>query len=174
MAGAVHVQAAAEQNGNWNLPSLWQPLLRLAQRATKAGEARGAAHVASAGAPQTVSAVPAVVLPEILPPPPSPAQQQEQQAPIIEAPQGEQTPAAGAEGDSLPASRVVAVGQDTYLEPAEEEDAGIASAGPEVAKTTGNKDTQAGCSCLSSWTSNGTVQSGCANPDNDPLVSREP
>jgi hypothetical protein len=38
---------------------------------------------------------------------------------------------------------------------------------------TGKNDTQAGCSCLSQWEvkPGGPTLSGCANPDNDPLVS---
>jgi hypothetical protein len=39
--------------------------------------------------------------------------------------------------------------------------------------TTGKNDTQAGCSCLAEWEAKpgGPRLSGCANPDNDPLVS---
>lgn len=39
-------------------------------------------------------------------------------------------------------------------------------------RTTGKKETQAGCSCLASWTADagGTKLKGCANPDNDPQV----
>jgi hypothetical protein len=38
---------------------------------------------------------------------------------------------------------------------------------------TGKNDTQAGCSCLAQWEvkPGGAPLSGCANPDNDPLVS---
>lgn len=148
---AVAVQATDNQLPHIKAPQLpWEklPFVSRFSKAAQAAKAAAAAITVSHTLPKTPSLPPA--------------------APVAAAP-AHQPPAAAA-------GTTAGAGVPNAPAPNPPADAGKKGKKAKELKqlpTTGKNETQAGCSCLTDWESKpgGTKLSGCANPDNDPLVS---
>jgi len=146
---ALAVQGTAGQ--------LWDkvPLFSRFTKAAQAAKAAAASFTAPHAPPSTSSLPPAIAAPVV----PFPSDPEDAPRPPPPPP-----PAAPAQPPTQQQQ------QQAVPPPASKK--GNAAEKPST-RTTGRNDTQAGCGCLAEWVAKpgGEKLSGCANPDNDPLVS---